>query len=139
MNMIGSYKKGEAQAAADTANAQMDYYAAQQNTEQTNRAVSAARINEQQQLGSVRAAYGASGVTMSGTAQAEVASQAGIMDSKIQGILSAGTFRTEQLGREEQAAEAGAQSASDLGMFGAATAGVQGLTGDVEMAMGARR
>lgn len=126
----GSYKQGQAQAEANTRNAEMDYYAAQENTAQTNRAVTAAGENEQQQLGSVRAAYGASGVTMNGTASDVLASQAGIMNDKIAGILEEGTFRTEQLGREEEAAKEGASNASAMSYIGAGAAFAQGIKGD---------
>lgn len=95
-----------------------------------------AKSDNNKVLGSIRNAYGASGVTMDGTPQAYLEEQAAVakaneLSIRYDGFLKAKAYRDQASGYRQQANQlrVGGSNAMAAGTLGAIGAGIGGVTG----------
>lgn len=117
LGMMGASHKATATAQADYAKRDMANAAANETLRQLGMARTAAQTNEASQLGSVRASYGASGVTMSGSAVDTMNSQAGILNAKISQMTDAGVFEANQKRAEANIYNQAGENALSMGQI----------------------
>jgi hypothetical protein len=134
LNIAGALKQGDAAQAAAEANAQASESYARQTREEYAQKVDMEHFKNKLALGGIRAAYGASGVTMDGTPQEYMEQSAAVaktneLNLRYEGIRKAGAYLIEA--RKYRQGGQAAQSAAGFNAIAAGFSGVSSAVGQI--------
>lgn len=128
LSIAGALSQGESNAASAEYNANRAAEQGEYSRWQEHRDLSGQAINAAKTLGSIRAAYGASGVSVdSGSAKDAATAAAITLREQTNDILSKGDYMAQQYGQERAAFLSGAIADRTGGQINAAGAGLSGV------------
>lgn len=134
MAVAGHIREGEASAAAAEANAQAADRYAQMSRDEYGKKVAMEQFKNKLALGSIRSAYGASGVTMEGTPQeymdqSAAAAKTNELNLQYEGVLKAQAYGIQA--RNYRQGGQYAQSGANISAFAAGAAGLSNAIGQI--------
>lgn len=128
MGAVGNIKKANAEAEAQEYNANLAEENARQTMLKASEDEQRSRFNSKLELGSIRAAYGASGVTMDGTATEVLEQNAAIAEKNALDIRTQGLRQAKAYQDEATLLRKGAKSSREAGIFQAIGSGLSSAT-----------